>query len=471
MQDPQEEAAPPASQCWRCRGVGSRLAKVAPGVAAQALPCPVCKASGVLHRSAPRIKARPVKDFPGWSAPGPPPLGTAPAALAATEELCFLTGSWKILQRTDSHRYSTDDVVTAWAAARAVHALGLPLSHPQLHTADIGCGIGSVLLMTAWLFPTALCVGAEAQEGRASCARTSLALNLPAEGPARAALVQGDLRAAATQAGLRQALAGLLAQRSSPVAAAEAPSSAAPLPLFHLVTGTPPYFPVSDGGTPSHEESARCLFEYRGGVEGYCAAAAALLRPGGLFAVCQTSRELQRTYAAAQGAGLAVLGRVDVVPVQGKPPLFFVLLCCLPASGAAGGPGLPAPSLAGAFDLQGQAGSSSSSSSATSLQHLPYEEMRQPAYAQWLESTQPQAEGAAEAEAEGEGEAGTEAEAEAEAEGLGGAAAKQSARGFHVQHCGKPLGSECVSVVLVRQQGGERTAAYRRLLWEMGKPS
>jgi hypothetical protein len=33
------------------------------------------------------------------------------------EELCNLVGSWRILQRVGSHRWTTDDIVTAWVAS------------------------------------------------------------------------------------------------------------------------------------------------------------------------------------------------------------------------------------------------------------------------------------------------------------------------------------------------------------------
>ena len=459
----EEAPAPPADVCWRCRGLGSRLCKPAVGAPPVPVPCVQCRASGQLSRAPPRTRARPLKVFEGWASPGPAPAGAAPA-LAPCEELCFLVGRWQVLQRTDSHRYSTDDVVTAWAAWRALGALGprpALQAGERLRAADIGCGIGSVLLMTAWLHPSALCVGAEAQEGRLHCARASVALNLGASAPQRAALVQGDLRAAATHEALRQAAAGLRAR------AAPAPAPAPEPCNFHLVTGTPPYFSVADGGTPPHEESARCLFEYRGGVEGYCAAAAALLLPGGLFAVCQTSRELLRTYAAARSAGLRVLARVDVVPIEGKPPLFFVLLCELASAGGAGCAQPPQRLPPSAFALPlaqpgGKAG-----------HHLPYLDMQEPAYAAWLHAAQG-AGGVAGGEVEGSVGAGGAGAGAGEGVGEGSAGlsgGKQAARGTHVEYCGKPVEEESVAVVLVRNARGERTAEYRTLLWEMGKPS
>ena len=265
-----------------------------------ATSCSVCEGSGSLTRGPPRTKLRPVKEFKGWTSPGPDPLGD-PLPLVGCEELCSLTGRWKILQKTDSHRYSTDDVCTAWVASRVVRSV---FPGGRIACADIGCGIGSVLLMSAWLFPEALCcVGVEAQPSRLALAQRSISFNLGASAQLCSgstpttppscrivAAIQGDLRDPAVLHALREVKGG---------------------GEFHLVTGTPPYFKTASGGTPPHEESARCLFEYRGGVEAYLSSAAALLAPGGVFCCCQTSLELSRTYAAALEVGLKIIGRVE----------------------------------------------------------------------------------------------------------------------------------------------------------------
>jgi len=239
----------------------------------------------------------------------------------AGEDASYLTGHWRIFQRRDTHRYSTDDVVTAWVAWRVGEVLqrsgGVPEAAPSaaaaaaaaaepaaaapLRCIDIGCGIGSVLLMMAWLHPTAVCRGVEAQATRAAQAARSVRLNGAAD---RVSVVHADLRHLA--------------------AAGEGAA-------YDLVTGTPPYFDVAAGALPGSEEAARCLFEYRGGIEAYCAAAAGLMRrPAGLFIVVETSLEIARTYAAATAASLRVLARVDAVPKAGKPPLFSVFVMCLP---------------------------------------------------------------------------------------------------------------------------------------------
>jgi len=50
---------------------------------------------------------------------------------------------------------------------------------------------------------------------------------------------------------------------------------------------------------------------------------------------------------------------------------------------------------------------------------------------------------------------------------------RQIARGAHVEALGSALGEggEEVRVVCVRDERGERTDDYSRLLWELGKPS
>ena len=101
------------------------------------------------------------------------------------------------------------------------------------------------------------------------------------------------------------------------------------------MTGTPPYFDVNVGVTPDDAESARCLFEFRGGIEAYCAAAARLLaKPHGIFIVVETAQAVNRTYAAATAAGLQVLARIDFIPREGKPVLINVFVMALSDSEA-----------------------------------------------------------------------------------------------------------------------------------------
>ena len=230
---------------------------------------------------------------PGWHPPGPEPVGPGDRAdlwPAEGEDLCFLTGSWRIFQRLKGHRYSLDDLMTAWYAAQQVKARGLRVER----AADIGCGIGSVLMMVAWSLPEAQMVGVEAQELSFGLARRSLAYN-GVEG--RVEVRHGDLR--------------------DPEVVPEGA-------VFDLVTGTPPYIPIGHGSVSDKEQCGPCRFEFRGGVEDYCLAARRLMRPGGLFVVCHSASQAERVQEAAAAAELTILSRRDVVPREGRDALLAV---------------------------------------------------------------------------------------------------------------------------------------------------
>eukprot|EP00775_Hariotina_reticulata_P009158 gene9158-biopygen11055 len=88
-------------------------------------------------------------------------MHTDPSLKPRTNEtLSYLTGDWRIFQLRDGHRWSMDDMMTAYVAlqeAATANAAAAPAAaaEPDPHhgirsTLDIGCGIGSVLLMVAW---------------------------------------------------------------------------------------------------------------------------------------------------------------------------------------------------------------------------------------------------------------------------------------------------------------------------------
>lgn len=231
---------------------------------------------------------RPARRPPGWIAPGPRPVTPERPEVwpGEGEDLCYLAGDFRILQRIDGHRWSADDLVTAAYAAACFPGA------PPKRAVDLGCGIGTVLLFTTWLFPETRCTGVEAQEVSAGMARRSVAWN-GVDG--RCDVRLGDLRDPATIEGIGPA---------------------------DLVTGTPPYMPVGTGVESGRVQCAPCRFEHRGGVEAYCAAAARLLAPGAPFVGCAAARQRARVEAAAQSAGLALDAWQDIVPREGKAPLF-----------------------------------------------------------------------------------------------------------------------------------------------------
>jgi len=223
-----------------------------------------------------------------WRPFGPRASGDAsePGWLPGAGETCdALSGHWRIYQLKAGHRYSLDDQVTADFGVEAAAARGL-----EVRTGlDLGCGIGSVLLMAAWRLPRARFVGVEAQARSAALARRSIAFNGVGD---RVEIREGDLRS---------------------IDLGDA--------RFDLVTGSPPYFPHGTGTVSALPQREPCRFEARGGVEDYLRVAAARLAPGGVAALCHTARARERVLNAAQEAGLALMRVQDVVPREGKPPL------------------------------------------------------------------------------------------------------------------------------------------------------
>lgn len=210
----------------------------------------------------------------------------------ADEELTddALAGHFRIYQRRRGHRYSIDDVLTAYQSAR------ITATAPPQRYLDLGCGIGSVLLMVAYKHPSATIEGIEAQAQSFSLATRNVQRN---QQDARVTLHHGDLRDTT-----------LLDRLHAP---------------FDLITGTPPYQPPG-AGTPSPDsQRAHARVELRGGVEVYLQAAARVLAPQGRLVVCADARFPQRVIATAQSLGLRIDAQLDAVPyADRKAPLFTV---------------------------------------------------------------------------------------------------------------------------------------------------
>jgi tRNA1Val (adenine37-N6)-methyltransferase len=198
-----------------------------------------------------------------------------------------LTAGVSVFQRTKGHRFSSDDVVTAWVA--------LQMCPDPNYVLDLGCGIGSVLLHVAWSAPRSSVVGVEAQAVSVALGRRNVDHNGLGH---RVRIYHGDLREAA-----------VVAELGGP---------------FDLITGTPPYFGVAAATAAMDEQRAYARIEHRGGIESYVATAARLLAPDGWFVVCGDADATDRVDRAAFAYGLAVCGRTVVVPRAGRPPLFCV---------------------------------------------------------------------------------------------------------------------------------------------------
>jgi tRNA1(Val) A37 N6-methylase TrmN6 len=236
---------------------------------------------------------KPETHFKGWAKPGPIPPGLAaaasetgaPLAVEPHETLDAISGHFRLFQLKDGHRFSTDDILTAWYGSSWC---------PTARTAlDLGSGLGTVGMICAWRLPGARFVTVEAQAESVALARKSARYNGLAD---RYEIRQGDFR---DEAVLR---------------AGE---------TFDLITGSPPYFPLDSGLQSEHPQKVACRFELRGTVADYCATAARHLAPGGFFACVfpHEPAQLARVVAAANQAHLVIVRQRPVVFREGDPAL------------------------------------------------------------------------------------------------------------------------------------------------------
>ena len=234
----------------------------------------------------PGIPAAPDSHFKGWAKPGPVPPGLASGiAVEPDETLDAVSGHFRLFQLRDGHRFSTDDLLTAWYGTTWC---------PTARTAlDLGSGIGTVATVVAWRLPGVRLVTVEAQAISVALARKSARYNGLED---RCTIREGDFRDAG-------------------VLGADVP--------FDLVTGSPPYFPPGTGVESGHPQKLACRFELRGNIADYCTVAARHLAPGGFFACVFPHEEPQRTRveSAAAAAGLVIVRRRPVVFREGDPAL------------------------------------------------------------------------------------------------------------------------------------------------------
>lgn len=216
--------------------------------------------------------------FKGWTRPGPrPPGGIEPEE---DETLDYLTGFWKLFQYAKGHRFSVDDVLTAW--------FGTTWCPSARRVADLGSGIGSVGMCAAWRCPGAVFHTVEAQAISARLARKSATYNGVTD---RYHIHEGDLR-------------------DPDLLKDEAP--------FDLVLGSPPYWPLGSRVEASHPQAVPARLEVRGTIADYALTAARLLAPGGIFACVFPLDQVDRAHAAYREAGLVLLHQQDVIFKEGN---------------------------------------------------------------------------------------------------------------------------------------------------------
>ncbi|MFZ9595825.1 MAG: tRNA1(Val) (adenine(37)-N6)-methyltransferase [Bdellovibrionia bacterium] len=228
--------------------------------------------------------------FKQWAKPGPIPPGAAQTDPALEpkegETLDALCGHYRIFQLKKGHRFSTDDVLTAWYGT-----LWCPSATKAL---DLGSGIGSVGMTAAWRLQGTHWVTIEAQDVSIELAKKSAQFNGLTH---RYEIRHGDFRD---------------------------PALLDPKETFDLILGSPPYFPLDSGVLSDHPQKIACRFEVRGTVADYCQVAARHLNWGGVFACVfpiLPDPQAQRVKEAAEQNGLTIIRHRPVVFKEGEPPL------------------------------------------------------------------------------------------------------------------------------------------------------
>src|SRR5450759_223881 len=165
------------------------------------------------------VTSTPTTHFKGWAKPGPVPprlAGTpstgaarnvgvqalacsgdtlkrepqhavpeagAPLQIEPHETLDAISGYFRLFQLRDGHRFSTDDILTAWYGTTWC---------PTARTAlDLGSGIGTVGMICAWRLSGARFVTVEAQTESVALAKKSARYNGLAD---RYEIREGDFR-------------------------------------------------------------------------------------------------------------------------------------------------------------------------------------------------------------------------------------------------------------------------------------
>ena len=316
-------------------------------------------------------------------------------------------GDWRIYQIADGNKLTVDDFVCAWVAAEEMRKrgygsqlhsgnavvkrcdfddrcndekmfggrIGIEKDHrrkqfddPNRHDAfkgkdrwfkhaDIGTGCGSVLMTIAWAFLGEIrSIGVEAQSISFNCLSRGLEWNLGEDGTSSTDVVQirridlrnwdgnglNDVEDPETE---RTQTTSTNIGNNNHSTCLRAP--------YHLITGTPPYFPLdSFVASQNHEQKVRCRVPTRGGAPDYIEAASRFLieenenkndkseekhlvddihddRPiayNGEGVFCMVEAAFDKAEAGVLSAvkkfNMRVRRRVDVITRSGLPPRF-----------------------------------------------------------------------------------------------------------------------------------------------------
>ncbi|GMH63820.1 hypothetical protein TrLO_g591 [Triparma laevis f. longispina] len=314
--------------CWKCSGLGYT------GTSKKRKPCTPCNQTGSLKakklRTSPGVKHQwghllinitPTRTFSPFdtsyiiSQTSPPSSSSLSSLLSSpppstqtdTLDLSNYLGSYRLLQQPPGgHRYTTDDLLTAYIASKQ------NLAQCGEHL-DLGCGNGSVLIGYNWLTKNIYkSLGVEARSEGVGLCEGSIIYNGIQK---NVKVLRGDFR---DHNELLSKVQKMLP--SKPI----------------IVTGTPPYFTVDSknlndgvttiiqGGMPTNLSSAPARCEFRGGVECYIDAGFSVLGKGGRVVVCVNWLNRFRVYEECKRLKVYVLEEWEIVGGEGKGGLFGV---------------------------------------------------------------------------------------------------------------------------------------------------
>jgi len=250
-------------------------------------------------------------------------LGLALSQMCLAASLIFpsdaqrvpFVGEWHYYHREVGMQTSTDDVLVSLLAAKPELIFGREegdkvVQHVDTYV-DLGCGIGSSLLLVAHALRPRVAVGIEAQEQSAAMVSRTIS-ELPPCSTSFSVLHQD----------LRSIFASHEEQQHGKTLDMESLRLS-----VDLITANPPFARPEIGTPCKDQQRLYARFELRGGVEEYLVAAKALLKPcsstrddrieGGRLLLAHWHREDARVMAAALAANLVITKRCDVI--MGKP--------------------------------------------------------------------------------------------------------------------------------------------------------
>lgn len=196
-------------------------------------------------------------------------------------------GSYRLTQSDEFFKLGRDSILLARFCTL----------RPGWQVCDLGCGVGTLLLLLSQREARLERTGVELSPGAAALARRNLADNgLPGQ------ILTGDLREKALLPGDR----------------------------FHLVLSNPPYFRAGSG-----KSGGQARMDDTCSVTDLCQAAGRLTRTGGRFALVYRPERLAELFAALQGARLEPK-RMQLLAYNETKPPYGVLVEAVKE----GGPGL-----------------------------------------------------------------------------------------------------------------------------------